>query len=115
MPLPDFVKSLVDKRLIAYCDKRVPAHMRNKITVSFEVRGNSVTIFENRAPWRPEFIEWTKMKVAQIRYDAKSAMWTLYCSDRNEKWHEYQSIPTKKNLDKILEEIDADPTGIFWG
>lgn len=55
------------------------------------------------------------MPIAQIRYDDKTGKWTLYCADRNDKWHEYIDIDATKNIDKILAEIDDDPTGIFWG
>ncbi|MBA3071919.1 MAG: DUF3024 domain-containing protein, partial [Nitrospirae bacterium] len=77
--------------------------------------GNSVTIFENRAPWHPDMKEWTSMPIAQIRYDDKTGKWTLYCADRNDKWHEYYDIEPTKNIGEILAEIDEDPTGIFWG
>jgi len=59
--------------------------------------------------------EWTSMPVAQMRYDNKKGEWTLYCSDRNDKWHEYLDLDPTKNIDAILVEIDEDPTGIFWG
>lgn len=39
----------------------------------------------------------------------------LYCADRNDKWHKYTRIEPTMNIDKILSEIDKDPTGIFWG
>lgn len=115
MPLSDFVKTLIQKKVGEFCNKRVPVHLRNQVNVTFETRANNITLYENRAPWRPGLIEWTKSKVAQIRYDEKKAMWTLYCPDRNGKWHEYESLPPTKNLDRIIEEIDADPTRIFWG
>jgi len=48
-------------------------------------------------------------------YDAKTGKWTLYCADRNDRWHKYPELPSTKNIDAILSEIDRDPTGIFWG
>lgn len=77
--------------------------------------GDSVTIFENRAPWRPEFTEWTSMPIAQLRYDEKAGKWTLYCADRNDRWHKYEGLLPTKDIDQILAEIDRDPTGIFCG
>ncbi len=115
MPLPVFVKSLVEKKVGDFCKKRVPAHLLEKINISYKVKGNSVTIFENRAPWRPELKDWTSMSIAQIRYDDKIGEWSLYCADRNDKWHKYMDFEATKNIDKILAEIDKDPTGIFWG
>lgn len=115
MPLPDFVKALIEKKVGDYCTGKVPAHLRNKVNITFEIKGNNVTIYENRAPWRSDFTEWTKSQAAQIRYDEKKAMWRLYCRDRNGKWHLFEPLPALKDLDRIIEEIDRDATGIFWG
>lgn len=115
MAFPELTKALIEKKVGEYCDKRVPGHLRNKVRVSYEIRGNNVTIFENRAPWHSEMTEWTKGKVAQIRYDEKKAMWVLYCRDRNGKWYKYKPFPEVKILDRVIDEIHADPTGIFWG
>ncbi len=55
------------------------------------------------------------MKVAQLRYDASSRQWSLYCCDRNERWWPYDNLGPSASIDPLLAEIDADPTGIFWG
>lgn len=115
MPLPVLVKALIEKKVGEYCKTKVPPHILNELNVSYNIRGNSVTIFENRAPWRPDMKEWTSMPVAQMRYDSKTGEWTLYCADRNDKWHKYMGIEPTKNIDEILVEINKDPTGIFWG
>jgi hypothetical protein len=115
MPLPVLVKTLVEKKVGEYCKRKVPVHILDKVNLSYKIRGNTVSIFENRAPWHPDMKEWTSMPVAQIRYDHSSGKWTLYCADRNDRWHEYWDIEPTKNIDAILKEIDEDPTGIFWG
>lgn len=115
MPLPTLVKTLVEKKVDEFCKKRVPEHVLDKVNLSYKIRGNSITIFENRAPWRPDMKEWTSMPIAQIRYNEKTGEWTLYCADRNNRWHKYEGLLPTKNIDQILAEIDRDPTGIFWG
>ncbi len=55
------------------------------------------------------------MQIAQMRYDQKKALWSLYCADRNDKWRVYSELEPTKSLDDILAEIDEDPTHIFWG
>jgi len=115
MPLSEIVKALVEKRVGEFCKKRVPPHVLDKLNLSYKIRGNTVTIFENRAPWRKEITEWTSRPVAQMRYDEKTGEWMLFCADRNDKWHEYGDLEPTKNIDAVLAEIDRDPTGIFWG
>jgi hypothetical protein len=115
MPLPPLVKTLAEKKIDEFCKKKIPEHAQDQIKLSYKFRGNSVTIFENRSPWREGMKEWTSMVVAQMRYDEKTGEWTLYYADRNDKWHEYRDIEPTKNIDKLLKEIDEDPTGIFWG
>jgi hypothetical protein len=40
---------------------------------------------------------------------------TLHWADRNSRWHSYDEIRILSSLDRILQEIDDDPTCIFWG
>jgi hypothetical protein len=115
MPLPALTKRLVEKKLDAFLGKRVPSHVADKIRLSYTFRGNSVTIWENRAPWTKTMLEWSISAVAQLRYDPKAQTWMLYWRDRNTKWHEDEGLAPVKSLDRILAELDRDPTGIYWG
>ena len=115
MSLPPLVKTLAEKKISEFCKKKIPERARHQVRLSYKFRGNSVTIFEERAPWRADLKEWTSMAIAQMRYEEKTGKWTLYCADRNDKWHEYYDIEPTKNIGDLLNEIDEDPTGIFWG
>ena len=115
MPLPAAAKNLVEKKLDAFIAKRMPPRVADKIRLSYTFRGNSVTLWENRAPWSPTMTGWTKSAVAQLRYNPKARTWMLYWRDRNTKWHEDEGLAPVKNLDLIFAELDRDPTGIYWG
>ncbi len=115
MPFPVLVKTLVEQKLTAYCKKHSPPHLAHELRVAYEIKGTSVTFFEQRAPWRPDMTDWTSMPVAKIRYDQKFNKWTLYCADRNSRWHKYDGLSPAKEIDVVLAEIERDPTGIFWG
>jgi hypothetical protein len=39
---------------------------------------------------------------------------TLYWADRNSRWHRYHDIDPG-TADQLLDEINEDPTSIFWG
>jgi Protein of unknown function (DUF3024) len=115
MPSPDLKDALV--AVEKFCDSRVPAEYREEMRVEFDRRGNSITIVERRPPWKPEAAtsDWSSMKVAQLRYEPETARWSLYCRDSNERWWPYDGIGPTSSVDPLLTEVDADPTGIFWG
>jgi hypothetical protein len=100
----------------SYCEHKVPAQYRDELRVECDVRGRTVTIFECRPPWSPDVAtDWTRQRVAQLRYEPGGDSWLLYCADRNGRWHAYDPDEPTTQLDVLLTEIDADPTGIFWG
>ena len=101
-------------RIRQFCETRVPAHLRDQVRVEAAVRGKSVTIFDCHPPWHEDLTEWTRVPVAQLRYDPDSTTWTLYWADRNSKWHRYDAIEPG-TADELLSEINEDPTCIFWG
>jgi Protein of unknown function (DUF3024) len=100
----------------AFCQSRVPEDLRNEIRVECSRRGNSITMIERRPPWKPELAgpEWISIDVAQLRYDA-SGQWALYWHDSDERWWPYDDVGPCASVGPLLGEIDADPTGIFWG
>lgn len=103
-------------RIRQFCKQRVPEHALHQVRVEATVRGNSVTIVERRAPWREDFgPEWSTFPIAQLRWSPQWQTWQLYCRDRNLKWHEYDRCKPTPRLDMLLNEVDADPTCIFWG
>jgi len=101
-------------RIHRYCDSRVPAPLRDEARVHATHRGKNVTIYDCRPPRHPALKEWSRVPIAQLRYDAEHKHWTLYYADRNSRWHQYDLIDPA-TVDQLLEEIDSDPTGIFWG
>lgn len=111
MALPELTKKLVEKTLTAYCENRFPSHVRDQVRLVFKFRGNNVTLLESRPSIHTPEI-WVDVSIAQFRFD-ESKKWTLFCCDRNSKWHIYDAEPS--NFEKLLKEVDADPTGIFWG
>lgn len=100
----------------AYCDKRVPKDMKERVKLFYKIRGNNVTLIESQPVlWSdPESIK-IEMKIAQIRFNNDNKSFTLYYADRNDRWHLYDWIEPSTELEDILQEIDRDPTGIFWG
>ncbi len=100
----------------AYCEQRVPPHAREDVRIEAELEGNAVTIVERRRPWRQGVgSDWTSSAVARLRYVVRNKSWTLYSRDRNGRWHPYTEATPTADVTVLLNEIDEDPTGIFWG
>ena len=55
------------------------------------------------------------MVVAKFTYVATQRVWKLYCQHRDSRWHSYEALPRARKFDTLLDEVAADPTGIFWG
>lgn len=99
-----------------FCSNHSPAHVLDELRIDHVVRGNTITIRECRAPWKPEYgPDWTTRPCAQLRYSPGTGTWTLYWPDRNQRWHLYPDAQPTADLDWLLREIDVDRQGAFWG
>ena len=64
----------------------------------------------------PEFgSEWSSTKVAQLRYDEHSRRWRLYSAGSDNRWHRYEFAAPAPDVAPLLDTIEQDRTGIFWG
>jgi len=114
MTIPQEIRQTVEGKLGSYIEHRIPEHVRDEVRLKYKVRGNSVTLSEERPVfWKPDL--WVGIKVAQFRFDPIGGKWTLYWADRNSKWHEYYDLAPSEDFQHLLEEVEEDPTGIFWG
>jgi hypothetical protein len=109
------IPDLALARIRRFCHERTPAELRDEMRLEVTTRGNSATIADCRPLWQGAAGEWTRMNIAQLRYDPESLQWTLYWADRNSRWHRYDDLEATPNLDEVIAEIDADPTCIFFG
>lgn len=109
---PESARAVVE----AFCDRRLPEHVRKEVRLECSRRGNTITISERRPPWGLDLgPEWSELKVAQLRYEPLDSTWSLYSRDRNERWFRYDLIDSAAGVEPLLTELDEDPTGIFWG
>ncbi len=114
MPLPEFTKKLVETRLDEYCNKEIPKDLRDQIRLGYKINGNKVTLIESR-PFYLDPKKWTETPLAQFRFDAETKKWGLYFMDRNSRWRPYDLVEESADFEKLLEALDEDRTGIFWG
>lgn len=98
-------------------NNRIPPHAREEVRIEAGFNDRSVTILECRPPWDPAGMgsEWTRVPVARLRYTKSRREWTLYWPDRNSRFHRYDLAQPTTDVVALLDEVDRDPTSIFWG
>ena len=113
---PDLVPELDLAKIRRYCAGRIPARVAHLVRLEIDVEGRSVTILECRPPWSADMgPAWTRSPIARLRFTASRGDWTLYWCDQHQRFHRYVRIDPSLAVDALLAEIEADPTGIFWG
>jgi hypothetical protein len=109
MALPEIELARVRELLEVFCQTR----SGDSVRLEHHIRGNRVTLVESR----PLFIDpaiLNSVNVAQFEFDANQQVWTLYWYDRKNRRQPYPTGRNRDTLEKLLAEVGADPTGIFW-
>lgn len=110
MALPETERLRVENLLGQLCEQ---GSMPDQVTLRYVTRGNRVTLTESR----PLFIDpavWNEIKVAQFEYSPEALNWTLYWYDRKNRRQPYPTGRNRDRLEKLIVEVETDPTGIFW-
>ena len=114
MAFSEFEKTGFARLFEQYAERRIPPAARDKVRLEHQVRGDSVTLFEGRTPWRGTG-DWSSTPVLQFRRSETTGKWSLYWADRNSRWNAYEGFHEASDLNELLAEVDRDPTGVFWG
>jgi Protein of unknown function (DUF3024) len=116
MALPAEVLDPAISLVATYFATKIPAEHDDKLRVEYKVRGNTITIYECRPPWRKEVgPDWTRRRICTFEWGPTTRLWTLYARDRNNRRLDYPFIDPVRDLAPLLRELDNDPTCIFWG
>lgn len=112
MPLPELDLA----RIRRWAEHKVPPQMLGQLRIEVDVTNTHVTIVECNPPWDPSMgTEWIRVPVARLRHVRSQGVWKLYHRDSNQRFHEYWDFEPSPHVQTLLDEIDSDPTGIFWG
>ncbi|HIP44540.1 MAG TPA: DUF3024 domain-containing protein [Sulfurospirillum arcachonense] len=115
MTIPPIQKQLAQKQLEKFCSMRIPLEVQDQIKMDYSIEENVVTLIEKRPRWDDHATEWTQMHIAYMIYDKPTMRWQLYWIRGNGKKVLYDDLPPQNDLQKCIDEIDADPLGTFWG
>ena len=114
MALSELQHAHIDRLFTVYCRDDPRPEVRAQLRHGFRVDGNSVELFESRPAYVPPH-DWRDSGVAKFRYVHGRGVWQLLCQHRDLRWHRYRRLPEAPSIDRLLAEVEADPTGIFWG
>ena len=113
MAIPELERTRVERALEKFCN-RVPEAIRSKLTYEYRFQGNTVVLFERR-PHFEDRARHRESSVAKFVYSPTVGAWSLKWADRHGRWHTYESFNDVPHFRDLLREVDADPTGIFFG
>ena len=114
MAIPADVRADAESRLEEFCRAHSSAVVSDQLRYVFQFEANAVLLQAQR----PGFMnpaEWTTVPVAKLRYSEARRTWSLYWSDANGRWHRLSNVPMTPDLGKLLQAIETDAAGVFWG
>ncbi|WP_442929573.1 DUF3024 domain-containing protein [Micromonospora sp. WMMC250] len=116
MAAPQGLPEADTARVRRWCDQRIPERVRDQVRIVCEEAARHLTIVECRALWHDDSeSEGTRLPVARLGYTRTTGTWTRYYRDRSLRFRRYDLMPPTANVGELLDEIDRDPTAIFWG
>jgi len=108
--MDDFTKKRIMKIMDKYTQNAVPEHVKIQIRISYKIRGNHVTLIEERQGYKSD--QWVQMPVAQFRLDENE--WKIYWQDSKGKWHFIDDIEPNEDFETQLKIVDEGHNGMFW-
>jgi hypothetical protein len=114
LAIPELLRRSAEKLLDKYCAEKIPPCARDQVRLSYRVRGDAITLYEERIGYSDP-TRWLAMAIAQFRFNPDLNQWTLHHSDRNNRWHFYLNAAPSLDFVKQLKALDEDPLRLFWG
>lgn len=111
--LSEFELIRINRLCEDFCTRRCPAELHQEVRLTWRIHKNLVTLIEERARFNCPGA-WVELPIARFeRSDA--AHWHLYAFNRNGRPLPYAPCPDAPDFARLLEEVAADPFGIFFG
>lgn len=108
MAIPEEVMVKVTKRLDAYCD-RMPSRLGVETRYAWRVRGNHVSVSEERPNWAGLPGESMVQEVARFRYDPAADHWTLRWRDAKGRLQPFEAPEDLCSFEGLVDGLEAGP------
>jgi hypothetical protein len=96
------------------CGRRSPAHAHHQVRTEYRVEDQGVLIVEVRVVW-DDPSRWMEHGVAKLKFNRKAGEWRLFWQRASLRWESYEPLASSRDLAILVEEIDRDPNGCFFG
>ena len=93
---------------------RPPVKIRPKLDLGYEIKGQSVILFEIRPLWNNPS-EILHHPYAKATFVLKDNCWKIYWMRGNLKWYPYDPKPIVKTLSEFLKLVEDDEYACFKG
>ena len=104
----------IDRLVGGLCRRRTRPDLADQLRLDYEIDRQSVVIFEERPDWR-DATQRLRTPVAKLRFVRTIGLWTLYWMRADLKWHRYQPAEPTADLAALVEVVDRDEYGAFFG
>ena len=95
-----------------WAHERTEPEVRDRLRVEVDIAPRSLTIVE--CSFMGYRDDWLRVPSARLGWVGRRGLWTLY-RFKNEAAVRYEFCEPSANVQDLLNEIEADPTFIFWG
>lgn len=115
MPISEFEIKKCEKEIEKFLiEKRPPSYLRDRLDYGYQIKNQSVELFEIRPEWG-NLKEKMKIPIVKATYVKKHAIWKIYWQRRDLKWHSYEPVPSVKNFEDFLTVVKEDEYACFFG
>jgi hypothetical protein len=102
------------QRVERYCLDRIPTTLHHQVRLDVIVADGGIEIHEARPVLLGAPLDWTTMPIARFAYE-DDGTYTLYSGGSDGIWDYYLDLESHQILEVLIDEVDQDPTSVFWG
>lgn len=95
--------------------RRPPLHIRDEVDLDYRIENQSIIIYEIRKDFMDENGPKLVIDIAKTTYIKSSKKWKLFWMRSDFKWYGYEDNLLSDDLSTVLNVINEDEIGCFWG
>lgn len=96
------------------CDRKTNPALLDELRLDYVIEKQSVIIQEIRPSWRDKN-QSIHHDLAKLTYVKSKSQWSLFWKRASGKWQRYETAQPKTRLDELVNEIELDVHGCFFG